>query len=143
MPTLSFKQILSEKMATPLPTKALPDKSLVGILEPAHLAFLLGTLKVSRSERPSERQAASSRARYPRPPKKPHILNSEQQKALAYFTQIGQKLDPGFTVPELKMAYREMASRFHPDKKGGSQASFVELKINYDRLKSAFSPKYF
>ncbi|MBK7961815.1 MAG: J domain-containing protein [Bdellovibrionales bacterium] len=135
----SFQQILAEKLAgTEVPKGRIshPVSDTSKHMKPAigadHMAFLLGQIQPLK---PSSFQLK----RYPRPPRQPHSLNESQSHALCYFNANGAMLPPDLTAPELKAAYRALARRFHPDKKGGSQASFIELKLSYDRLKSLFT----
>ncbi|MBL7671336.1 MAG: J domain-containing protein [Bdellovibrionaceae bacterium] len=135
----SFQQILTEKLAgtevpkgpisTPSSETLKQTKQAIG---KDNMAFLLGRIQPLK---PSNSQLN----RYPRPPRRPHSLNESQSHALCYFNANGAMLPPDLTAPELKAAYRALARRFHPDKKGGSQASFIELKLSYDSLKSLFT----
>lgn len=139
MQTRSFQQILSEKLAATETLKnhiSTPTSEIQKQTRPAigadNMAFLLGQIQPLKfSNTPLKR--------YPRPPRRPHSLNENQKAALWYFNANGVMLLPDLTAPELKAAYRALARRFHPDKKGGSQASFIELKLSYDCLKALFT----
>jgi len=39
---------------------------------------------------------------------------------------------------ELNKNYKELARKYHPDKKGGDHETFIEIKDEYDRLINTF-----
>lgn len=145
MNTRSFQQILEEKLNSQQVkmTKTEPSSMANSFcvspkgratLDPAHLAFLLGTIpRAYCSGQPS-----GAHQKYARPPRKPHLLNEMQREAFHYFEAQQTSLPADFSCAQLKNAYRSLAHRFHPDKKGGSQASFLILKFHYDCLKGLF-----
>jgi hypothetical protein len=51
----------------------------------------------------------------------------------AYYYQI-LGLKPNASKQAVKSAYRKLAMRYHPDKKGGSQAKFIEIQKAYEVL---------
>jgi DnaJ-like protein len=103
--------------------------------EPAHLAYLMGTLGPAYF-RPQTTRAYPSG---PKPPPPPHILNEAQREASDFFSIHGSKLSPAFSQRELKKAFRLLALKLHPDTNKGAVASaFIELKKNYETLMDLF-----
>jgi hypothetical protein len=97
------------------------------------------------SSQPSSEEAAPP-VFQPSPPPPPvkkrtplpaHKLSDRQLQAFEYFLDTSWPLAKDFTAEELKSAFRQLALRTHPDR-GGTQQLFVELKKNYDILKSIF-----
>ena len=104
--------------------------------DPAHLAYLMGTLGPAYF-RPPARHAYPSR---PKPPSPPHTLNEAQGAAAAFFANYGMPLTPAFSQRELKKAFRLLALRLHPDTNKGTLAgAFIELKKNYETLMGVFN----
>lgn len=103
--------------------------------DPAHLAYLMGTLGPAYF-RPQPHRAYPSR---PKPPPPPHTLNEAQQAASEFFALHGNTLSPAFSQKELKKAFRVLALKLHPDTNKGAVASaFIELKNNYETLMDLF-----
>jgi hypothetical protein len=129
----SFQQILEEKIhARSRSERPGPPPPLEQ--DPAHLAYLLGTLGVSYW-RP---QTTKIYPMAPRPAPRPHVLTADQQQAFEFFTLHGTPLSPAFTPRELKKAFRGLALKLHPDmNKGTSVGPFMELKQNYETLLTA------
>lgn len=104
--------------------------------DPAHLAYLMGTLGPAYF-RPQASRAYPSR---PKPPPPPHALSEPQSAAAAFFTDYGTPLSPAFSQRELKKAFRLLALRLHPDtNKGALAGAFIELKKNYETLMGVFN----
>jgi hypothetical protein len=134
----SFQQILEEKIRMQNPPGAAPGESFPDrdhAQDPAHLAYLLGSLQVSYF-RPT---AAKIYPAPPTPPPRPHVLNEAQIKALSFFTLHGVTLSPAFTRRELKKAFRSLALRLHPDTNKGTSGPFIELKQMYESLSVLFN----
>lgn len=110
------------------PFTPLSEDSLLGT-DPAHLAYLLGTIERKTAHLP--------RGHYPaprvRPQRKPHAFSSEQRLSFDYLKNLIQDLSEGFTASELKRAFRQAALQTHPDQ-GGSVHSFMTLKGHYETL---------
>lgn len=108
-----------------------------GGIDPAHLAFLMGTVRVGtgrpRSVRPQEQQAP----RPSRPQGNPHFLDNAQQESKAWFEENGETLEADFTADELKKSFRRLALRFHPDRPGGSATRFRTLMGHEKALRKA------
>lgn len=103
--------------------------------DPAHLAYLMGTLGPAYF-RPQTSRAYPSR---PKPPPPPHSLTETQQDAASFFTSYSAALSPAFSQRELKKAFRTLALQLHPDtNKGTTAGAFIELKKNYETLMSLF-----
>lgn len=98
--------------------------------EPAHLSFLLGTVRVSLPQRLPPRQVKwgiRQNPVTPRPRRPEHKLSESQRLAMSWFHENGESLEPDFTEGELKKAYRRLALRFHPDRPGGTPHRFRTL----------------
>lgn len=112
-------------------------------LDPAHLAFLLGTVRVTRSARPTTRTFARAErkpsARPVRVSGPAHVLDEAQQNSLAWFLENGELLERDFTETELKKAYRRLALRFHPDRPGGTAQRFRALRGHESALRRLFA----
>ncbi|MBS1970761.1 MAG: DnaJ domain-containing protein [Bdellovibrionales bacterium] len=103
--------------------------------DPAHLAYLMGTLGPAYF-RPQTSRAYPSR---PKPPPPPHALSEAQRAAYDFFALHGNTLSPAFSQKELKKAFRVLALKLHPDTNKGAVASaFIELKKNYETLMDLF-----
>lgn len=103
--------------------------------DPAHLAYLMGTLGPAYF-RPQASRAYPSR---PKPPPPPHALSEAQKAASEFFALHGNILSPAFSQKELKKAFRVLALKLHPDTNKGAVASaFIELKKNYETLMDLF-----
>lgn len=137
----SFHEILEKKMKAQSPetstaqgfeqTSHSPPHS----QDPAHLAYLMGTLGPAYF-RPQASRAYPSR---PKPPPPPHSLSEAQRAAYDFFTLHGNTLSPAFSQKELKKAFRILALKLHPDTNKGAVASaFIELKKNYETLLDLF-----
>lgn len=66
-----------------------------------------------------------------------HDLSPEQKLALEFFNRY-TKLSLEFGAPELKKAFRKVALKVHPDRKGGSSREFLELQKAFSNLSSLF-----
>lgn len=110
-------------------------------LDPAHLAFLLGTVRVSQRVRPSTKASRPSEEKPfhspPRPRTPAHALDEAQQKSLGWFAENGELLEGNFTAAELKKAFRRLALRFHPDRPGGTAHRFQVLRQHESTLRRA------
>ena len=53
---------------------------------------------------------------FPRPPRRPHPLTADQQRALRCFLALGGEVADDFTAHELRREYRRLAHRYHPDR---------------------------
>jgi len=103
--------------------------------DPAHLAYLMGTLGPAYF-RPQASRAYPSR---PKPPPPPHALSAFEQEAADFFTVHGMILSPAFSQKELKKAFRLLALKLHPDtNKGAVSSAFMDLKKNYETLMGLF-----
>lgn len=150
---MNFREILEEKMTAEPATAARPSVE-SGATDPAHLAFLLGNVRVRRFQaRPKARPrtAADAAARpmtKPQPPPTPvrptrpkgppHALNERQKGAMTWFQDQGFSLEPDFTADELKTAFRTAARKVHPDC-GGTAEEFLALKGHHASLKAVFA----
>jgi len=53
---------------------------------------------------------------FPRPPRRPHLLTADQQRALRSFLALGGVVADDFTAHELRREFRRLAHRYHPDR---------------------------
>jgi hypothetical protein len=87
---------------------------------------------------------------FQRPPRRPHRLTAEQQKALRGFLSLGGVVADDFTAEELRRAYRRLAHRYHPDRhRDASPATrallarqFAEATECYRCLAPAVGPRH-
>jgi len=77
----------------------------------------------------------------PRPQGTPHALKPNEKTSFDFFKTQEAALLVDFTATELKISYRRLALRLHPDRKDGSAALFIELKKHYETLKRISSLK--
>lgn len=135
---MNFKEILEEKLGAGEQRVTRPERG-AGIADPAHLAFLLGTIPVHRFRTPPPRPASPRAKSPPTPPPRPrrpdHVLTERQKTATLWFAAQDEVLPSDFTADELKKAFRALARRLHPDT-GGTAASFLELKAHHAALKA-------
>ncbi|MFN7453482.1 MAG: J domain-containing protein [Pseudobdellovibrionaceae bacterium] len=66
-------------------------------------------------------------------PRKAHRLPETLVKSYQFMISLGLDLHPGFTLNELKFAFRQGAKKTHPDH-GGQGEDFRRLKDEYQRL---------
>jgi hypothetical protein len=137
----SFHEILERKMKAASSGQSHETQSAQGFeqtrqsQDPAHLAYLMGTLGPAYF-RPQASRAYPSR---PKPPPPPHALSEAQKVAHDFFALHGNTLSPAFSQKELKKAFRVLALKLHPDTNKGAVASaFIELKKNYETLMDLF-----
>jgi hypothetical protein len=72
-------------------------------------------------------------------------LSPNQRDALNQLIGLGARLDPDFTLQELRSEFRALARAYHPDRHPGTRAgekarlstAFVTLRSAYDTLKAA------
>lgn len=67
-----------------------------------------------------------------------HHLSDLQKISFQFFNELNFVLELDFSVDELKVAFRKLALKFHPDR-GGDQKSFILLKSHYDSLRHVFT----
>lgn len=103
---------------------------------PLGMAWLLGELERKATVSTKGKSAYGVTARPPRP-RKPHVLNVEQTLAFEFFRRETPELNPGFTLREVKMAYRKSAMVHHPDR-GGYAENFRTLSASYLVLQQIF-----
>lgn len=136
----SFRDILNQKMtgATSRPPTA--NQTTEG-LDPAHMAFLLGQVAVTKLANSTVSQ------KFGRPPKRPaqtrarpqgpaHSLDERQKLAFAWFLDQGESLLADFNAQELKGAFRRLARRLHPDVTKGPNGPFLELQGHHRALRT-------
>jgi hypothetical protein len=136
--TASFQQILEEKMAAKPEAKPTTPHFQCRQQDPAHLAYLLGNLRVSQWQPPSTKIYPVR----PRPAPRPHVLTEDQQMAYDYFNSdlvLGVLLTAAFSRRDLKKAFRALAMKRHPDMNQGAAAPFITLKNNYEILRPLFN----
>lgn len=107
-------------------------------LDPASMAQLMGLLPtggVSVTTRGRHPYASFKRAGTPPPVRPAHILNETQTAAFAEIIKHSPYLPVGFTLRELKSAFRQAALITHPDR-GGSGESFQSAKKSYHILEA-------
>jgi len=134
----SFQQILERKIKAQSPEIPLQQgfDQHPHSQDPAHLAYLMGTLGPAYF-RPQTGRVYPSR---PKPPPPPHVLDEAQTLAVDFFASHGATLSPAFTQKELKKSFRLLALKLHPDTNKGAVASaFIELKKNYETLAGLFN----
>lgn len=155
----SFAQILSEKLEIPRSARAQtssknPNEQEFQNPEPSSLNSLLGRISSIHFRHPSQLKAFIPVKRVqnaptpeipvaPKPipqvkPRKIHSLTVLQESSQEYFKQNGISLDSGYFLEELKAAFHSLAKKLHPDR-GGSPASFRELKEHFEQLKKVFT----
>jgi hypothetical protein len=118
--------------------------------DPAHLAFLMGTLNKTAFTAPITKVYPAP-PKAPKPPPKPHALTVSQQAAYEFFLkystefalETGVELGPAFTQKELKNAFRRLALRLHPDMNKGACGPFISLKTHYEELEQLFDTTQF
>lgn len=71
-------------------------------------------------------------------PRRPHSMNSSEREAYCYFQSYIEDFSEGFSLRELKSAFRGLARRLHPDM-GGTPAGFIRLRQNYEILAAIFA----
>ncbi len=97
------------------------------MLEPSHLAFLMGRIsKVSTTPKVATNA-------YPARPRPAHTLNEEQFLALETLRQNAPLLNNNFNLRELRSAYRRSVLKAHPDQ-GGTAETFQAVKKSYQIL---------
>lgn len=135
----SFQEILQEKVELSAKNTHSAHSHFA---EPAYLSYLIGkirpfdkTVKVQPKEyfsfQPRPQPIAKTRTK--------HSFRPEQEQARQFFIRWGHPLYEDFTTNELKKAYRHLALRLHPDRGTQDAQAFLDLKFNYDLLKSVFS----
>jgi hypothetical protein len=67
-------------------------------------------------------------------------LSQDQLTAFLFFAAHGIKMEPNFTLKDVKKAFRTLAFKMHPDR-GGSTQTFLELKAAQDILLQVFVKK--
>jgi hypothetical protein len=97
------------------------------LLEPSHLAFLMG--QISRMAPPSPH---SQRA-YPARIRPDHLLNDEQKLAFESLQSYAPHLKLNFNTRDLRSAYRSGVLKTHPDQ-GGTAETFQAVKNSYHIL---------
>lgn len=105
--------------------------------DPLHMAFLLGKINRLHAHPP----LTKSQKAYPRPQPKvhpPHSLSESQTQSFAFFKELIQDIPEGFTLGDLKKAFRSAAKLLHPDH-GGSSEQFFMLKDHYQNLAKILS----
>lgn len=103
-------------------------------VDPAHMAYLIGQLEVFKMRGKKQHYPAPKE----RPQRKPHAFSPLQKQAFTFIKGWIHDLPEGFTENELKRAYRKAALVLHPDR-GGSAQNFIELKAQYENLKTVFA----
>ncbi len=73
-----------------------------------------------------------------RTPGPKHKLTAVQQSSVSFFVSHQAVLPEDFHRDELKLAYRLLALKLHPDRQEGSAIEFIELKSHYEILKKLF-----
>lgn len=133
MENRSFAQILREKTGA-TPSEKPVFSSSAGV-DPAHLAYLMGTVSPLNSGFQHRRYQAP-----PPPPRKAHVLTESQKSAVEWFRTQGETLVEGFNSKELKTAFRRLALKMHPDSGGNvSPADFLTLMKHHQVLGSVFN----
>ena len=77
-------------------------------------------------------------------PRRPRTFSPLEREAFGRLRAFGARLDPGFTLTELRSAFRSLARSFHPDhhpamsasEKARLSATFREVRRDYDVLKN-------
>lgn len=141
---MNFRDILEEKLNAAEEPAARPERG-TGTADPAHLAYLLGTIPVRRFHTPPKSAAPKAAVRpavkppfqkpAPRARRPDHVLTERQKTAMAWFAFQSESLPGDFTTDELKKAFRSLARKTHPDA-GGSASLFLELKGHHAALRS-------
>lgn len=109
-------------------------------LFPSAMAWLMGQIE-KHEEDPVLNLRSGHRAYGVRPkPRRPHRLDARQTEAYVFLKTHATELPPGFTLRELKSAYRQAALRLHPDQ-GGDAALFRELHAAVTCLQAVLSVK--
>ena len=128
----SFKQILRGKLAEESTVSTASES--YNQVDPAHMAYLIGQLEVFKMRGKKQHYPAPKE----RPQRKPHSFSPLQKQAFTFIKGWIHDLPEGFTANELKRAYRQAALLLHPDR-GGSAHDFIELKTQYENLKTVFT----
>ena len=125
----SFSDIFNE-ISSEIPAKANEEKITAGwetMLEPSHLAFLMGRISKTTTV------PKSSKAAYPIRPRPDHLLTIEEISALETLRAQAPMLSNNFNLRELRTAYRTSVLKTHPDQ-GGTAESFQAVKKSYQIL---------
>lgn len=134
--TASFKEILRDKMEQNSSETSFFQSTTLDA-DPLHMAFLLGKINRLHGQPP----LTKSQKAYPRPQPKartPHSMNESQAQSFVFFKELIQDIPEGFTLAELKKAFRSAAKLLHPDH-GGSSEQFFLLKGHYQNLAKILS----
>jgi len=97
---------------------------------------LVGNLGTRRFETPQKGQAYHRLRPAPRP-RPNHSLSESQTLAFTFFAQQGSPLAANFSSADLKLAFRRLALKLHPDQ-GGTAASFQKLMQSRSILQTLF-----
>lgn len=110
MPDLSFADVLEDTIRR-MSVEATPRVSRSWAARPAppmNAAFVFA--------RPLTTPMPRWPDAFPRPPRTPHALTADQQRALHCFLALGGVVADDFTAHELRREYRRLAHRYHPDR---------------------------
>jgi hypothetical protein len=144
MKELSFEQILQSKLHHLEPQQESFERHYPATnvsLEPANLAYLLGSLPVFQLNKGPKRQPQQeSKKPIRRSQMAPHQLSEAQAKAKSWFFDRGEDLKADFTKAELKAAFRKLALRLHPDTRhqDSNESLFLRLTPSYNELLKIF-----
>ena len=118
--------------------KPLPggSQTLENGIDPAHLSLLLGNIPRSTFPRVAGQRAYGQIPESRPKPKVPAYLSPEQGLAWQYFAEQGAVLKSGYKKNEVKVAFRKIAKKIHPDvfPKPESHELFLRLQLAYKHL---------
>ena len=139
--TGSFSEVL-EDLAKENPEWTTPPVSeWESHLDPHGISQIMAELS-GISAFPKTRTSAGLKAFRVRPqparPRPPHSLSALQQDAFTLLKSYTPQLDEGFSVRELKSAYRAALLLTHPDQ-GGTPESFFQVQQGYQILLALFN----
>ncbi len=126
---LTFFEILKEISDSDRQTPVLASASAgwESALDPWGLSQIIGTIPVYKTGYKKYTSVPI--------PRKPHLMNPQQQLAFENLSLWAPALTNAFTRIELKSCYRAALLKTHPDQ-GGNSESFLAVKKSYEILKS-------
>jgi hypothetical protein len=143
MPTyMEFAQILEKKIRKEIERDSSPrsfsseNAQASNEIQSELWTHLVGHLGTRRFEAPQKGQAYHRLRPAPRP-RPHHSLNESQTQAFAFFAHQGAPLAANFSSADLKLAFRRLALKLHPDQ-GGTAASFQKLMQARSILQTVF-----
>lgn len=86
----------------------------------------------------SENEVIRNEPRYNEAQNYGEPFNINDPKIFKSFESKINKLRKSNSFEELNKNYKELARKYHPDKKNGNHETFIEIKDEYDKLINTF-----